>query len=128
MEYPMRKAHIYLIGVAVATLGVVAAVPSAAAIQDEGAEEGAPSVPGAPELTPDQQTEFDSWPVERQTEYELWPAETKSYYWSLEMERQALFWRLTDQDKIALTAMTGPERDAAWEQIETRAATPPPEG
>lgn len=124
----MRKAHIYLIGVAIATLGVVTASPGAAGVQEEGARHSAPSASEAPALSPDQQTEYGSWPVDRQAEYEMWPAETKSYYWSLESERQVLFWRLTDQDKIALTAMTGPERDAVWNQIESRAAKPGEEG
>jgi len=30
---------------------------------------------------------------------------------------------LTDEQRIALTAMTGPERDAAWQQIEGSASS-----
>ena len=116
----MRKAHFYLIGVFIATLGVVAAVPSAASIQ----QERAAAVPPAPDLTDEQRTELQSWPVELQAEYELWPSETKAYYWSLTTERQKIFWSLSDQDKIALTAMTGPERAAAWDEIEARTAPP----
>lgn len=117
----MRTSHLYLFGVAFATIGVIAAAPAAAqmtqvALQEDG------------ELTSDQQAEFSSWPAQQQGAYELWPAETKAYFWSLTPPRQLLFWRLTDEDKIALTAMTGPERDAAWGQIESRAVTPSTEG
>lgn len=120
----MRKSHIYLFAVAIATLGFVTASPGAATTQ----ETPDAAVPSAPQLTPDQQAEFSSWPVEQQTAYELWPAETQAYYWTLASERQMLFWRLTDEDKIALTAMTGPEREGAWEQVEARASTPPSDG
>ena len=117
----MRMSHIYLFAVALATLGVVAAAPVAA--QEEGAIDSLVST--APELTAEQQAEFDSWPSEQQAQYELWSAETKAYYWELPPSRQMLFWQLTDDDKIALTAMTGPERDAAWEQIERSAVAAP---
>ena len=119
----MRNSHLYLFGVAAVTLGFVAATPGAAlAMQDEPAETAGPSTATASDMTPDQKADFDSWPVEKQTEYELWPAETKAYYWSLSAERQMLFWRLSDEDKIALTAMTGPEREAVWLNIESSAA------
>jgi hypothetical protein len=72
----------------------------------------------------DQQAEIDSWPAEQKAAYDAWPEETQAYYWSLPPERQMLFWRLSDEDKIALTAMTGPERDAAWTQIESSVAAP----
>ncbi len=117
----MRRSHIYLCGVAIATLGLVAAAPGIA--QDDGA--AAMAEPA--EMSAEQQAQFESWPVDQQTAYELWPPETKSYYWSLAPEQQELFWRLTDEDKIALTAMTGPERDSAWEQLQARASTPPGE-
>ncbi|MEO1222445.1 MAG: hypothetical protein AAFY42_14095 [Pseudomonadota bacterium] len=114
----MRISHLYLFGIAAATLGVVAAAPIAAIAQD------APSASSAtsPQLSAEQQAEFDSWPGPQQAQYELWPGETQTYYWELSAKRQSLFWRLPDEDKIALTAMTGPERDAAWKQIETRAS------
>ena len=86
-------------------------------------------MPGeATELTPEQKAEFDTWPPDQQYAYETWPAETKAYYWSLAPERQMMFWRLSDEDKIALTAMTGPERDSAWQQIESSASEPPADG
>ncbi len=68
-------------------------------------------------LTPQQQAEVDRWPPIMQTTYRAWPRETKTYYWSLDGQQQQIFWRLRERDKIALTAMTGPEREAAWEQI-----------
>ena len=132
----MRLSHIYLAAVAVVTLGFVAAAPGAADGQDanapqdteppaEAAETAPPVEPAAPHDGAEEWTEFRSWPVERRAEYEAWPLETQTYYWTLTRERQALFWRLPDEDKIALTAMTGPEREAAWAQLESRASTPP---
>ncbi len=117
----MRKSHIYLSLVAIATVGLLAAGPVAAQITEA-------AMQSEPEMSPDQRSEFESWSAKQQGAYELWPAETKSYFWSLAPERQMLFWRLTDEDKIALTAMTGPERDAAWGQIESRASNPPSDG
>lgn len=116
----MRVSHLYLFAVAIATFGVVAHAPVSAKSQD------APSAaaPSSPELSGEQQAQFDSWPSAQQAQYELWPSETQSYYWELSPPRQTLFWQLADGDKIALTAMTGPERDSAWEQIEARSAAP----
>ncbi|QFT78183.1 hypothetical protein [Erythrobacter sp. THAF29] len=135
----MRRSHIYLAAVAVATLGVVIAAPGTAQEGPPPAETPIDEVsPGtqAPALSPDQQAEYDGWPPDRKFAYDAWPAETQTYYWSLEPERQALFWRLADEDKIAITAMTGTEREAAWEIIEKNAAgsgdqtdeMPPPPG
>lgn len=121
----MRKSHFALFAVAIATVGYVAAAPGQAAVQEEN---GMMSMPTDPELTSAQMAERDSWPAEQQASYEAWPAETKSYYWLLTPERQALFWRLSDDDKIAITAMTGPEREAAWTQIEAATMAPSPEG
>jgi len=121
----MRKSHYCLFAVAIATFGYVAAAPSLAA--SDQAQENTEAAESAA-LTPEQQSEYDTWPVGQQSEYELWPAETKGYFWSLTPGRQMLFWRLSDEDKIALTVMTGPERDGAWEQIEANALTAPPEG
>jgi len=122
----MRTSHIYLFAVAIATVGLVAAAPGAAssvtvplAVQ---------AGPDATELTAEQKAEFESWPSEQQAQYELWPAETRNYYWTLSPPRQMLFWRLTDEDKVAITAMTGPERDNAWGRIEQRAVEPPTDG
>ena len=115
----MRISHLYLFGVAAATIGLVATAPVAASEQDAPSA----STPASPQLTEEQQAEFASWPSTQQAQYELWPAETQAYYWELSKPRQMLFWQLGDDDKIALTAMTGPERDAAWEQIETRAVS-----
>jgi hypothetical protein len=107
----MRKSHYLLTGVALATAGLVILAP-AGAVQTEGS-----SAQASITLTSEQQAEFERWPPEMQTAYSAWPAETQTYYWSLETQKQMIFWRLRDQDKIALTAMTGPERDAAWVQI-----------
>lgn len=121
----MRKSHMYLFGVAVVTFGLVAAAPGTA---NSRANATAIAVQAGADLNPEQLSEFGSWPSERQAQYELWPAETQAYYWMLSPERQMLFWRLTDEDKIALTAMTGPERENAWGQIESRASKPPSDG
>ncbi len=119
----MRKSHLKILAVAGAAVCYVAAAPALAQDVQEAIPETVPS----PQLTPDQQAEVLTWPADQQASYQLWPAETQGYYWSLAPERQALFWRLSDEDKIAITAMTGPERDAAWNQIENSFSEPPSE-
>lgn len=121
----MRKSHYVLFAVAAATAGYLTAAPGHAAVQDE---DSAMTVQAEPELSPEQKAEHDSWPEAEKAAYAAWPVETKTYYWSLPFERQRMFWRLTDEDKIAMTAMTGPEREAAWSEIEATAAMAPPEG
>lgn len=122
----MRKSHLYLFGVAIVTAFFLAVSPGAAAVPGQTlaiamqAEERA--------ISPDQMAQFDSWPAEKQRQYDLWPPATKEYYWSLDPVRQGLFWRLADEDKIALTAMTGPEREATWRQIMSRVLAPPSDG
>ena len=106
-------------------VALIVTAPTALAAQDE--------MPGeAVELTAEQQAMFDNWPPDKQFAYSSWPSATKNYYWSLSSTRQKLFWRLSDEDKIAVTAMTGPERDAAWKSIEESAqkpkAKPPADG
>ena len=108
----MRMSHVQLIGVAIVTFGVLVAGPARAQADE-------------PPLNPVQQEELDGWPEERKAAYAAWPNETKAYYWTLSPERQELFWALADSDKIALTAMTGPEREAAWTRIEARVGSPP---
>ncbi|MEE4537224.1 MAG: hypothetical protein V2J51_01865 [Erythrobacter sp.] len=120
----MRTTHLYLAGIAIATLGVVIAAPVFAQDSDTAA---AMAGMEEPMLDPTQQAQYDSWPDNQRTAYAAWPSETKSYYWSLEPEKQALFWRLSDDDKVAMTAMTGSERDAAWSQIESRAGVGSPD-
>lgn len=120
----MRKSHYALFAVAIATLGYVMTAPGLASAQMPQAER---ALPADPPLAPDQQAEHDSWSQQQQIEYAAWPAETKAYYWSLSPERQRLFWALADSDKIALTAMTGPEREAKWDRIEVLAGQAPGE-
>ena len=122
----MRASHIYLAGVALATLGVVIGAPGTAG--QEAPPPGAAPIdqidPPAPErqaMPAEAQTEYDGWAPDQKLAYDAWPAETQAYYWTLEPHQKALFWRLSDQDKIAITAMTGPERDTAWKMIEERA-------
>ncbi len=129
----MRSSHIFLGGVAAATFGVLLVTPVAAQdemppAQDIPAETpidqmqpDAP-VPPAAELSPEQQAEYDVWAPDQKFAYDAWPPETQMYYWTLSSDEQSLFWRLSDQDKISLTAMTGPEREAAWEVIKSNAA------
>ena len=126
----MRKSKYQKSGVVAAALGFLAATPAIADAplalegpQDDGAGDAGPATTPAPELSREQQAEVAGWPADRQTAYMSWPAETQSYYWELSKPRQKMFWMLSDEDKIALTAMTGPERDAAWSQIEARASS-----
>lgn len=122
----MRISHALLFGVAAATLGFVVTSTGTAAPQDEqSATAMPPEMPDPVDTTPDQQAEIDGWPAEKQTAYAAWPDETKGYYWTLSPKRQAIFWALTDSDKVALTAMTGPEREDAWERIEAMAGDAP---
>ena len=131
----MRKSKYQKSGVVAAALGFLAATPAIAdeplsleGPQEDGAGgegDARPASASSPELSADQQAEVESWPAEQQTAYMAWPAETQSYYWELSEPRQKMFWMLSDEDKIALTAMTGPERDAAWSQIEARASSSP---
>ncbi len=108
----MRKMSLYLIGASLAAAAVVA--PATIAAQDE--------MPGEDvSLSAEQQAMYDGWAPDMQVAYDAWPNETKGYYWSLEPSRQDLFWRLADEDKLALTAMTGPEREKAWSGIEATA-------
>ncbi|MEL6529239.1 MAG: hypothetical protein AAGK01_05075 [Pseudomonadota bacterium] len=112
MKFPMRKTSLYLIGASLAAATV--AIPANVMAQDE--------VPGeAVTLSPEQQAAYDGWAPDMQVAYDSWPNETKGYYWSLSNSRQDLFWRLADEDKLALTAMTGPEREKAWSGIEATA-------
>lgn len=119
-EHSMRNPDPVRYSTAVAAAGLAVFIPAGMALAQAGsapvpAQAAAPSEEVA--LTPQQQAEFDRWPPIMQTTYRSWPRETKAYYWSLEAEQQQIFWRLRQRDKIALTAMTGPERDAAWNQI-----------
>lgn len=145
----MRSSHIFLGGVALATLGLLVVTPASAQEEPPMESDMPAETPGEmsgdmPDampgdtpidqvddgpagstpvmLTPEQQAEYDGWAPDQKYAYDVWPQETQAYYWSLGTEEQALFWRLSDEDKIALTAMTGPEREAAWEVIKSNAA------
>lgn len=118
----MRISHLILIGVAATSVGAIGATPVAAQSQEP---EAMSPMPPAASLTAEQQAEVDAWPVEQQNAYRAWPAETQSYYWTLTDQRKGWFWRLRDDAKIAITAMTGPEREAAWGQIEQAVASNP---
>lgn len=126
----MRKSHYMLFAVGIATVGYVASAPGHAvppmADDSSAAIAGQAPEPDGPDF--DKEAEIANWPADMQTAYAAWPDETKSYYWTLTPIRQKMFWALTDSDKIALTAMTGPEREAAWAEIEVRAGEPPSEG
>ncbi|MDJ0643086.1 MAG: hypothetical protein QNJ15_09725 [Erythrobacter sp.] len=108
----MRKTTTYLIAASLAVSGATA--PSALIAQDETPIEEV-------SLTEEQQAVYDGWAPDQQVAYNSWPSETKNYFWTLSDKRQALFWRLTDEDKLAITAMTGPEREKAWSGIEAAA-------
>lgn len=120
----MRNSHYLLYAVGLATIGYVAAAPGLAAPPMSDDPSTALAEP-SPQL--DREAEIAGWPADMQTAYAAWPDETKEYYWTLTPVRQRLFWALADSDRIALTAMTGPERDAAWKEIEARAGEPPSE-
>lgn len=123
----MRTSHIYLAAVALATLGVVVAAPVLAEQQAPPASSAPidridPAKPSAPGLSADRRAEYDGWSPDRKYAYDAWPAETQVYYWTLKPPQRSLFWQLSDEDRIAITAMTGTEREAAWKMIEKRAS------
>ncbi len=108
----MRKTTIHLMTASLAACAM--SVPTMLGAQDQTLIEEV-------SLTEEQQAVFDSWAPDQQIAYNSWPSETKNYFWSLSPDRQGLFWRLTDEDKLAITAMTGPEREKAWSGIEAAA-------
>lgn len=128
----MRTSHIYLYGVAAATVVLVAFAPA------NGQDSMAPGTmqpdtmqpdrmePGAmPDLTSEQAAEREAWPTNQQAAYDAWPDDAKAYYWSLPSERQEIFWRLRDEDKVAITRMNGDRQEAAWTALEGRMANSP---
>jgi hypothetical protein len=126
----MRNSHIWLYGVAAATVAVVALAPVGA--QDAMAPDSMAPEMMEPEdtmgdLTPEQEAERDRWPTEQQTAYDAWPDDTKDYYWTLPRARQDIFWRLRDDDKVALTRMNGERQEASWKALEERLVNPPGE-
>ncbi|MEM7779207.1 MAG: hypothetical protein AAF697_02310 [Pseudomonadota bacterium] len=124
-----RHSHFFLIGVAFVAIAYVATAPGSAQASNPLVDAvSQTAMAGDPSMSEAQKVEHDSWTADKQAEYAAWPAETKAYYWSLSSERRMMFWALADSDKIALTAMTGPERDAAWERIEARAGPAPSAG
>ncbi len=108
----MRKTTIHFMAASLAACAV--AGPAVLSAQDETPIDEV-------SLTEEQQAAYDGWAPDQKVAYNSWPNETKNYYWSLSPDRQKLFWRLTDEDKLAITAMTGPERDKAWSGIEAAA-------
>ncbi|MDC0886934.1 hypothetical protein OAS19_04005 [Altererythrobacter sp.] len=76
-------------------------------------------VPGA-EMTPERLSAYLGWSEEQRTQYDAWPVDTQVYYWTLSPPRQEVFWRISDSDKLALTAMSEPDRAAAWDLVEQK--------
>lgn len=110
----MRFSHAMLYGIAAATFGFLATAPGSAQTPD-------PMMSSVDEPTPAQKAQMKNWSSDQQAAYKSWPAETQSYYWTLSPDRQMLFWQIDDETKLAITAMTGPEREAAWSEIESEA-------
>ncbi len=85
------------------------------------------SPPTAPDtaalpMTTEQQASYDALTPEQQQALALWPGEVQAYYWTLPVPRQDLFWRLGDGDRMALSALSPEDGNAAWDMIERRAA------
>lgn len=118
----LRSGNVMLFGVAAITLGYLLTAPAAAVAPQDVVDEVMEEPPTDPVA---EQAQIETWSPEKQAAYEAWPTETKAYYWTLSPERQKMFWALADSDKVALTAMTGPEREEAWKQVEARAGKPP---
>lgn len=121
----MRISHCLLFAIGATTIAYVATAPGNAEppMPEPSASQPADPVPEPPSEA-DRNAEMAGWSPEMRTAYEAWPEATKRYYWSLTQPRQRLFWALAESDRIALTAMTGTERDAAWTRIEARAMPP----
>ncbi len=114
----MRKTFLYLIGGHLATISIPALAQDVPATP-------VPPLPdnvGGGELTPDQMAAYETWPDDKRAMYDAWPTDAQAYFWTLPEARQSLFWRLGDNDKLAIVAMSDPDRDAAWTMIEERAA------
>ncbi len=79
-----------------------------------------PTVEAVPAKTPEQQLQYDSWPVEQQAMYDGWPDSYQAYYWTLQPEQQDVYWRLSDQNRADLDALDEPGRMAAWDAIKAQ--------
>ena len=112
----MRKTFWYIVGGQLATIAIPAFAQDAVA---EPASEGV----AQPQLTAQQQAQFDLWPADRQASYSAWPPEMQAYLWMLPPERQDVFWMLRDEDKTALVALDDAGCEAAWMEIERRLET-----
>lgn len=122
----MRRTFWYIVGGQLATISIPALAQDAAEVPPA---EALPDGVGQGELTPDQMAAYDGWPAEQKAVYDNWPTDTQAYFWTLTPDRQSLFFRLAENDRLALTAMSDPDRDAAWQMVEEKAAaqdaTPP---
>lgn len=104
-------------GPALAELQVAPPVDYQAEAQSDPQSDPQPPV----ERNLDQQDAYDRWPAERKREYDAWPGDVQAYFWTLSSVRRPMFWQLPDNDKLALVAMSAPDREAAWQIIERRA-------
>lgn len=111
------------IQILVVAIGVAAAGSAFAAVQEAPSGAQAVEKPSSPiMLSEDQQDSYDRWPADRQAAYDNWPGDVQAYIWTLSPERRPLFWELADNDKLAMVAMSEPDREAAWQILERRAA------
>jgi len=113
---------------AISVVALAASIPAAAQYEAKEIPSDDTATEGIAQSTEEQQAQMAGWPTEWQTAYELWPEDIRTYYWTLPPERQELFWQLSDDDKMTIVAMPAPDQDTAWQTIESRMATPPPEG
>lgn len=92
-------------------------------LNDAPAETTAPAAPttaqaaGDVTLTPEQQSQYDSWTVQQRSDYDAWPAEYKSYYWSLTVDQQKGYWALTPDQREQIYKMPPAQRELAWKAV-----------
>lgn len=93
-------------------------VPIAAQDMSEQVEAGATMQ--APDMTAEQQMEFDAWPADRRMAYEGWPAAVQGYYWTLTPAQVEGWWALTDEQRVQVYEMTPEQRATAWASIQAQ--------
>ena len=81
---------------------------------------------GGYQLTPEQKTLYDSWPVERRADYDTWPQDYQVYYWSLEPDQQTGYWALSPEQRKQVYDMTPEQRTQAWASITQQLQANPP--
>lgn len=110
---------------ATATALSMAAVPALAQVHD---------VDDKRDMTPDQQTvydsfdddqraQFDAWPSDYRYTYFGWEPEVRTYYWTLDDNQKDAWWYLDDNQRVQLYNITDVTvRESTWTSIHEQLA------